>query len=246
MKPATVTEVVYRAEQGKTRPYLCQADDGLRYFVKHRSLPRRELVAEWLAAWLARALGLPIAPFRLIEIPDALAGLPWLRELGPGVGFGSALQPAREFSLHDVRRLPSGLAARVAAFDWWVRNSDRSLSAHGGNPNLLWRTAAHAEGGSLLMIDHNLAFERDFSRDAFLSTHVFAEAFAALRRDEAARERMRADFAAALNSLPAALDAIPKAWYFTDPEETLAACWTRDEFVQILARCRHPQTFWSA
>ncbi|RRD43705.1 hypothetical protein EII18_02205 [Comamonadaceae bacterium OH3737_COT-264] len=137
MMPATVTEVVYRAEQGKTRPYLCQADDGLRYFVKHRSLPRRELVAEWLAAWLARALGLPIAPFRLIEIPDALAGLPWLRELGPGVGFGSALQPAREFSLHDVRRLPSGLAARVAAFDWWVRNSDRSLSAHGGNENTM-------------------------------------------------------------------------------------------------------------
>ena len=64
--------------------------------------------------------------------------------------------------------------------------------------------------------------------------------------NESASQAARHVPAAALDSLPAALDAIPKAWYFTDPEETLAACWTRDEFVQILARCRDPQTFWSA
>lgn len=67
-----VVEVIRRVDQGVTRPYLCRADDGCDYFVKHRALPPSERVAEWLASKLAEALRLPIAPFGLIRIPEEL------------------------------------------------------------------------------------------------------------------------------------------------------------------------------
>lgn len=242
MRLPTITEVLYRTEQGKTMPYLCHADDGLEYFVKHRALPARERVAEWLSACLARALNLPIAPFSLVQIPDALMGPDWLRDLGAGIGFGSALQPAREFTLSDVEHLPTELATRVAAFDWWLHNSDRSLTTRGGNPNLLWRTQP---GGGLILIDHNLAFEPDFKPSEFLDTHVFAQAFMDLQGHPAQRESIRQSFAQALESAKNAWADIPPAWHFTDAEATLPARWSPEDFMQILARCHDPDTFWS-
>lgn len=245
MNLPVIAEVIRRAEQGRTKPYLCRADDGLHYFVKHRALPARERVAEWLAGSLAQALGLPVAPFSLVEITDAFdsAAVPWLRELGPGVGFGSVLQEAREFTFSDVERLEAGLAARVAAFDWWLYNSDRSLTARGGNPNLLWRTDEAAE--KLVLIDHNLAFEQAFSHREFLATHAFAAQFGELLGDFIERERVRVEFAGALERLPAAWANIPKEWMFTDAEQTIPAPWSRDEFMNILKRCHDADTFWS-
>lgn len=245
MNLPVITEVIRRAEQGRTKPYLCRADDGLHYFVKHRALPARERVAEWLAGSLAQALGLPVAPFSLVEITDAFDSgvVPWLRDLGPGVGFGSVLQEAREFTFSDVEQLEPGLAARVAAFDWWLRNSDRSLTARGGNPNLLWSTDGAT--GKLVLIDHNLAFEQDFSDREFLATHVFSAQFAELLGDFIERERVRAEFAGALERLPLAWANIPEAWMFSDAEQTIAAPWSREEFMNILMRCHDADTFWN-
>jgi hypothetical protein len=59
----------------------------------------------------------------------------------------------------------------LLVFDWWVENADRSLSPHGGNPNLLWR----ASENKLLVIDHNLAFDADFDEASFFTTHVFRQ-----------------------------------------------------------------------
>lgn len=240
-----ITEVIRRTEQGRTKPYLCRADDGLHYFVKHRALPARERVAEWLAGSLAMALGLPVAPFSLVEIPDAFDSgvVPWLRELGSGVGFGSVLQEAREFAFSDIESLEPRLAAKVAAFDWWLHNSDRSLTAHGGNPNLLWRTDGAAE--KLILIDHNLAFEQAFSHREFLATHAFAAQFMDFLGDFIEREEVRAEFAGALERLAGAWANIPEAWMFSDAEQTIAAPWSREDFMGVLMRCNDADTFWN-
>lgn len=241
-----ITEVIRRAEQGRTKPYLCRANDGLHYFVKHRALPARERVAEWLAGSLAVALDLPVAPFSLVKITDAFDSsvVPWLRELGPGIGFGSVLQEARECTVSDIGQVNSGLAARVAAFDWWLHNSDRSLTSHGGNPNLLWRTT-EAASDPLILIDHNLAFEQSFSSQAFLDTHAFSAQFVELQSDFIERERVRAEFAGALEHLSAAWANIPEAWLFSDAEQTVPAPWSQGDFMRILTRCHDADTFWN-
>jgi hypothetical protein len=60
------------------------------------------------------------------------------------------------------------------AFDYWVSNGDRTLSVHGGNPNLLWSPGEFR----LSVIDHNQAFDLEGPTDDF-SNHVFFEAKAA-------------------------------------------------------------------
>lgn len=172
MKGPTIIEVIGRTAQGVSRPYLCRADDGQQWYVKHRALPARERVAEWVAAHLAH---------------DA----EWA-DLGAGTGFGSQAQLGREFQFSDVARVDRDLAARIAAFDWWIHNGDRSLTSLGGNPNLLWRT--FEDGAGLVMIDHNLAFQPDFSARDLLQTHVFAHQFRHWLADFIAPEQMRQEF----------------------------------------------------
>lgn len=238
-----IVEVIRRTEQGITRPYLCRADDGTEYFVKHRALPARQRVAEWLAAHLARELGLPVPPFSLVRIPDEFDARPELKDLGAGIGFGSEVQLAREFTVSDIGRVDASLAARIAAFDWWVRNSDRSLTALGGNPNLLWRTSEKRSG--LVVIDHNLAFDPEFSAAAFSSTHVFASQFNDMVSDFIERERVRAAFCHAKRILGALWTNIPSGWRFSDVERTIQAPWSPGDFESVLARCENADQFWT-
>jgi hypothetical protein len=241
----TVAEVIRRVDQGMTRPYLCRADDGCEYFVKHGALPPSQRVAEWLASTVAKPLGLPIAPFSLIRIPEELncAGAPWLRELGAGVGFGSQKQLAREFAVGDIDRVEPMLAAKIAAFDWWVRNSDRNLSNLGGNVNLLWQTGVDPAG--LVVIDHNMAFDAKFSADEFLESHVFAAQFKELVGDFIDREQVRQELCAARRLLAGFWHTIPEGWRFSDPERTVTAGWRRQDFDDVLARCEIGDGFWN-
>ncbi len=54
-------------------------------------------------------------------------------------------------------------------FDLWVENEDRTLTALGGNPNLLWNT----DVSELYVIDHNLIFDSKFNKANFWAAHVF-------------------------------------------------------------------------
>lgn len=67
-----VVEVLRRSEQGMTRPFICRGDDGEIYFVKGVGAGRRSQICEWVAGKLASAFGLPIAPFRLLDVPEEL------------------------------------------------------------------------------------------------------------------------------------------------------------------------------
>jgi len=57
-----ITEIIRRAEQGRTGPFLCRASDGRQYFVKGRAATASGLMREWLGATLAQRFGLPVPP----------------------------------------------------------------------------------------------------------------------------------------------------------------------------------------
>lgn len=239
----TVVEVLDRSVQGITKPYVCRCDDGEVYFVKGRSATRPGLIAEWLSARLADQLGLPIAPYAIATVPNELfeADLSgWLGDLGTGEVFAS--QRVNALELNDVHRelVPVALRRDVIAFDWWVRNGDRNMTAMGGNPNLLWNPA---DGGSLVVIDHNLAFDPTFSEKDFLKLHVFADDIPAMFSDFLVREAYTARFAAALGIWEEACNNVPASWWFIDPEQTIPVEFSLAEVKRLLDRALN-DTFW--
>lgn len=128
----------------------------------------------------------------------------------------------------------------MIAFDWWVRNGDRNLTAMGGNPNLLWNPE---DGGALVVIDHNLAFDPDFSKKDFLKLHVFADDIPAMFSDFLVREAYTARFAAALGIWEEACNNVPAAWGFVDPEQTIPVEFPLDKIKVLLGRALF-ESFW--
>jgi hypothetical protein len=123
----------------------------------------------------------------------------------------------QEFAVTQLKRIGGDERRRLLAFDWWVENADRSLSPHGGNPNLLWR----ATDNRLLVIDHNLAFDRTFDEGEFFATHVFRDEAGALFGDLVCRAEVSGMLAAALNSFDAAVASLPPAWNWVDVAQTI-------------------------
>jgi len=243
--PVVITEVVKRASQGRSAPYICRGVDGQTYFVKGRSLPRRELVAEYLCATLAQALNMPVPPWCVAVVPVELVSTSmggWMAELGAGKVFASQAVQGTELGWRQAQAVEGSLQALVAAFDWWVRNMDRTLTPLGGNPNLLWSPGE--DESQLVVIDHNLAFDASFDAAQFLETHVFRDEFQRLASDYIDRETVRQRFLAALPAVKVACDTIPVSWRFVDPERTLPAKWSEDEFRQLLGRCSDELGFW--
>jgi hypothetical protein len=239
--PVLIDEVLRRAAQGRTAPYLCRADDGHLYFVKHRALSRRERASEWLSAHLAQALGLPVPGCCIAEVPASLvdpAMGAWLADLGPGPAFASRHVESTEPTSAQLRQVPAAGRERIAAFDWWIRNLNRAPTPRGGNPNLRWRTEADGRG-EVLLIDHGLAFDPRFDAVRFQTTHVFGADFARLAADFIDRERLRAEFEQALAPAAAAIAAMPAAWRQAD---------TRSErpLLALLERCRIEDAFWTS
>ncbi|MFO1405603.1 MAG: HipA family kinase [Azonexus sp.] len=239
----TIVEVLERSVQGRTEPYLCRADDGKVYFVKGQSATRQGLAAEWLCACLAERFGLPVAPYCIATVPDELieADLTgWLRDLGPGEVFASRRVAAVDLTDSHRHLVPEALRRDIVAFDWWVRNADRNLTAYGGNPNLLWNPEGE---GSLVVIDHNLAFDPEFSPADFLQLHVFADDIRAMFSDYLLREAYAARFQAALGIWDEACHNVPDAWRFIDQERTLPVGFSLPAWRNLLERAA-TDSFW--
>ncbi len=227
--PLEIVEVLDRSTQGYTRPYICRASDGEIYFVKGNGAGRRSQICELIAGRLAQALALPIAPFAIVEVPAELIqeGGIFLGDLGPGPAFGSLKKSVNELTLANLDEIPDKLQQDVLVFDRWIRNGDRMLSARGGNPNLFLEPGAHA----LVVIDHNLAFDREFSQEDFLAYHVFKDQVAALAGDFLLRDEYNARLSTALAQWSGIIAEIPPSWWYSDPEMTLLADF---EIVQAL------------
>lgn len=234
-------EIMDRSVQGRTRPFYCRGEDGHFYYVKGRDAGKRSLICELVGGALATAFGLAIPPFTIAHAPAKLLQMhPEGADLGVGPLFASRATPnLAELSFASVPDVPKEVRRDVAVFDWWVRNEDRSLTAHGGNPNLLWDPALKA----LQPIDHNLAFDNQFDRTLFLKTHVFARDFLEVANDIADRSVYAGRLQLALAHAPAAWDNVPQDWLFEDAEETVATDVSSAEISAMLIACDQ-ETFW--
>jgi len=169
-----ILEVISRSEQGITKPYICRASDNLVYYVKSSELSNRERCAELISNRLAHLFGLPVAKAIVVDIPSSLLGdisnnLDY-SGLKAGPAFASERQIASDIYYSNVASVPFDQRCDIFIFYRWIRNSDRTLSKLGGNPNMLWEPKEN----NLILIDHNLAFDVNFDHKEFYTSHVFA------------------------------------------------------------------------
>jgi len=237
-----VTEILGRANQGVTRPFLCKANDEQYYYVKGSGshAGHRSLLAEWVSGHLAKAFGLPIAPFQLVEVPISLIEIvvPEWTSLGSGAAFGSQqLMFVQELQWSQIKQIPKELQQDILVFDWWIHNADRSLTDKGGNPNLLWDSHKQA----LAVIDHNNAFDPQFRQSDFYESHVFRNQIPNVFEDYVRREtyvdRMKVAFAA----FETACNNSPPDWWWID--HGVPCSFNKEDALQLLARF-DDQSFW--
>lgn len=239
----TIEHILRRAEQGVTRPFLCKGDDDSWYWVKGRGAGLRSLICEWVVGRMALAFGLPVAPFARVDVPSELlltALRPDFGELGAGPAFGSlCCEAAQELTLSHLRNVAPQQQCDVLVFDWWVHNQDRTLTRHGGNPNLLWDQS----GSRLVVIDHNQAFDPQFDETQFLEQHVFSGASESVCDDLADRALYMSRFDACMEVFDTACDEVPESWWWMD--EGVPTDFDRHEARDLLLRYSRPD-FWSA
>jgi hypothetical protein len=221
----TMQEILGRAEQGMTRPFICRGDDGITYYVKGAHAGRRSLCCEWVAHRLLSSiiadetLGLP--EFKMAEVPSALirgSVRQDIRELGEGRVFASRrIEGGQELNWSAAQGWPDDAVALLLLVDLWVQNEDRSLSALGGNPNLLV-TKSPAQP-RLWAYDFNLAFDQEFNRARFFDVHVSGHSLG--KWPQGFRERMEPLLFDSLGTLDSIFDELPLDWLHVDGDETL-------------------------
>jgi len=240
-EPLQIMEILGRSEQGLTRPFLCRCEDGNLYYVKGRGAGRRSLFSEWLAGHLAQALGLPVPPFALVQALPSLVRLhPEGGDLGSQPAFGSRkVDHTQDLTISHIRDVPVPMRRDVLVFDWWIHNTDRTLTTHSGNPNLLW--GADDEG--LVVIDHNTAFDPTFDPRAFCETHIFSEEIPAVFHDLVEPIAYVGRLQKALAAWPDACQNVPVEWWFADEERTVPANFDPNVELALLNRCTGP-AFW--
>ncbi|MCC7683334.1 HipA family kinase [Janthinobacterium sp. FW305-128] len=244
MNTATIfiDEVLGRAQQGITEPFICRGDDGAIYFIKGKGAGRRSQICEWVSAQLATAFGLPIAEYALAKVAEELIeanAFPNISQLGSGIVFASRELPhPQELTAITRDLVPDQLASDVLVFDWWLHNEDRHLTARGGNPNLLW----DMQNSELVVIDHNQAFDRYFDPVNFLKTHVFASRWNDIFSDHFQREHYISKLEAILSRLSGIRANIPDSWWYVDDGVPADVTW--DEIETCLQRCRQ-EDFWN-
>ena len=229
-----IVEILGRSIQGVTKPFYCRCEDGQAYFVKGNGAGKQSLISEYVGGRLARAFGLPVADFEIVEIPAELikwCGRDDAHELGAGLAFGSrALPHVQEFSISHISHVDVQTRKDVALFDWWVHNADRTLSEKGGNPNLLWDQVS----SRLAVIDHNQAFDPDFDAQLFAQSHVFYSNLLDVFDDLVERETYRDRLAAAFAEFDPACDNVPPEWWLVD--NGVPTSFNRDAACAILSR----------
>lgn len=238
-----IIEILGRSEQGMTRPFVCRADNNEIYFVKGYGAGRRGLVCEWIGSCLARRFGLPVPQFDVVDVPQELIDLATRDDIGDlaaGPAFGSRRMQITELTISNVCEITVEQQVDVLAFDWWVRNGDRNLSNRGGNPNLFWDVSKE----ELVVLDHNQAFDKDFSVADFCSLHVFRNVSQTITRDLVTQSQLEARFDQALAEFERFCDTVPPEWWFVDAEQTIPVDFDPRQ-VRVALEARRGNEFWS-
>jgi len=221
MRTVRATRYVTPLREGGSLPAIVEGDDCGLHVAKFRGAGQGEkaLVAEVIAAALARALGLRVPDTVRLELDAALGRNepdPEIRELlrrSPGPNLGVDFLPGAVTFDPVAGRPPSPAeASLVVAFDALVANLDRTPR----NPNLLvWH-------GNLWLIDHGAALWFAHAWDKaeaqvaspfpLVKDHVLLPFAAELGR---AGERLRA--ALAPEVVAAAAADVPDEWLAAEP-----------------------------
>ena len=173
-----ITQIIKRSEQGMTAPFLCKASDERLYWVKGKDTGKFGLCSELIAGKIGKAFGLPIPDFKLVEVCNELINESEIdgiaTKLGSGIWSASTnVKLVDDLKYSNIAKVDINLRIKILAFDWWVKNCDRTLGPLGGNVNLLWNSKLH----DLYVIDHNLAFDDKFIFSDFKKNHVFNNDF---------------------------------------------------------------------
>lgn len=238
-----IVEVLRRSEHGMTLPFICRGDDGQVYFVKGVGSGRTSQINEWVSGNLAIAFGIPIAPFKIVQIPEELLEVLSPEDafaLGHGPAFGSLEQRINELAYSQVPDIPVELRHSLLMFDWWISNVDRKLTENGGNPNLFWEPEAQR----LVVIDHNQSFDPDFSCDDFSRYHAFKDSIPNVFDDLVERDHYTLRIEQALRGWTEIVDSIPEEWRYRDPEMTMPLNLDATSMLKHLQRFRS-DTFWN-
>lgn len=145
-------------DHGWTLPHLFKCEDGQTYVVKflNNRAGSGILANELIAYRLGKCLGLPITPYRIIQITrDLVEMFPVLKSLGIPTGlhlgslyFEQGTTLSEEVNLILCKNLYH--AAGMIVFDHWINNWDR----HNAGSNLLYLP----DQRKIQMIDHSDAF----------------------------------------------------------------------------------------
>lgn len=237
MELIEIKEVIDKAVQGMSGPYKCRSFDNVFYFVKGRNTTPDSMYKEWVCGHLAQELGLPIADFSLVKIDSLLVNaLPEdMQDIGEGIAFGSkGVEQALWFEQASAHRVSKSIQRSVVAFDWWIKNMDRSK----GNPNLLLDSDKE-----LVVIDHNNAFDIDFKADKFIDEHIFSEEAKQLFANYIEKAEWQKLFRNALPLFEQALSCAPDGWKWYDLEETVLGNFDAEYCRKTIELCKNTD-FW--
>jgi hypothetical protein len=195
----TAVRYVTPLREGGSLPAIVEASDGNLYVLKFRGAGQgtRALVAELIAAQVARALGLPVPAGVVVQVDAALGKAEPDQEIGDllrasvGTNFGLGYLAGSAMYTRGADPPPSGaLASAIVWLDAYLMNVDRTVR----NPNLLVREGELwlIDHGAALYWHHNWEVDTDRSADRFplIRDHVllpWATELAAVTLDLAAR-----------------------------------------------------------
>ncbi|MDX3775330.1 hypothetical protein QE250_14510 [Chromatiaceae bacterium AAb-1] len=235
-----VTELYYKAIQGRTEPYLCSLSDGNRYYIKGQQAGTRGLINEAICAYLGKALNLPVPDYCYAYLPGALLRYDTAASniLGQGDSFVFAsrqIPDLLEVNFTTAQSMPVLLKRDLFLFDYWIKNEDRTMTEHSGNPNLFYR----ADSNEYVVLDHNLAFDHNYNFTANASLHPGYTAWFNIQHDNLWRNHYNVKLAIALQGLAQYAATLPPSWledapgYLTEITNILAS-FNNDEFWEVL------------
>ncbi|WFE91468.1 hypothetical protein K1718_08940 [Roseibium porphyridii] len=200
-----------------SQPYLCGLSDEKKYYVKGRSATKKGCICEAVCAELGKSFDLPIPDFAFVDIDDEVTKYDpeAASAMGTGIGFASQLvNSLTEVKISDLNKFNQDLLKKVFLFDTWICNEDRTGTTLGGNPNLFFS----APSDELVVIDHNLAFDKNFNIVSQKELHICREYWFSDPQDVLLRSIFEPQMAAALKKLDGYLNALPEEWIDAEPD----------------------------